>query len=501
MLIPLGHEKMAARRWPLVTFAIIAINVFAFLGTYSTLEEEASGLFQVKVHLLMLSAMHPELSMADGPAADFVDKFADANPGVWKELANPNRQVEDAWDAQMRLVENPRDLQAEMDSLANALVELQQSSLVERFALVPANPRPMAFLTANFLHGGWLHLIGNLWFLWLAGFLLEDVWGRAVYGIFYLVAGAAAMLFYIWTNPGSITPTLGASGAVAACMGAFLVRFPTLKIDMAWLFAYRLYRFKMAAYWLLPAWVLMEIFYGTLFGSMTGVAHWAHVGGFLFGAVVGLGLKFSGWEKKLDQAVNAQVSLEADPEITQASDMLGQRRYDEARQVLEQYLARKPDAIDAHALVKQAEWQAGNIPQFHAAAVKVMALHLKRRETRAAWEEFEEYVRTSGDRGAIPVLTWFELCRAGESLEQYDRVLEEYSELSTRHASTRPALEAQLAMARLYWQRLGRPNDALQFYEQVKASPLPHLDLEPAIEAGIREAKMAASGAAKASGA
>ncbi len=100
---------------------------------------------------------------------------------------------------------------------------------------MPAQPTAISYLTANFLHGGWMHLIGNMWFLWLAGFVLEDVWGRWLYSAFYLIAGAAALQFYAWSNPGSITPTLGASGAVAALMGAFLVRFPKMKIEMAWL--------------------------------------------------------------------------------------------------------------------------------------------------------------------------------------------------------------------------------------------------------------------------
>ena len=85
-----------------------------------------------------------------------------------------------------------------------------------------------------------MHLIGNMWFLWLAGFVLEDVWGRWLYSAFYLIAGAAALQFHAWSNAGSITPTLGASGAVAALMGAFLVRFPKMKIEMAWFLGFKL---------------------------------------------------------------------------------------------------------------------------------------------------------------------------------------------------------------------------------------------------------------------
>ena len=189
-------------------------------------------------------------------------------------------------------------------------MSLSKTSIAEQYAFVPAQPTAISYLTANFLHGGWMHLIGNMWFLWLAGFVLEDVWGRWLYSAFYLIAGAAALQFYAWSNPGSITPTLGASGAVAALMGAFLVRFPKMKIEMAWLFLFKLYRFKAAAYWLLPLWLFGEIFYGSLFGSSSGVAHWAHVGGFLFGALAALAIQHSGIEQKANKAIEDKLALE-----------------------------------------------------------------------------------------------------------------------------------------------------------------------------------------------
>ena len=153
---------------------------------------------------------------------------------------SPFRDIIDAYDAKIKMTEDTSKLQDEMDSLNAQFVNLSKSSVIEQYAFVPAKPRPISYVTANFLHGGWLHLIGNMWFLWLAGFVLEDVWGRWVYSVFYLIAGAAALQFWAWSNPGSITPTLGASGAVAALMGAFLVRFPKMKIEMAWLFFFGL---------------------------------------------------------------------------------------------------------------------------------------------------------------------------------------------------------------------------------------------------------------------
>src|SRR5581483_9868004 len=187
-------------------------------------------------------------------------------------------------------------------------------SIAERYAFIPAHPKAIAYLTANFLHGGWLHLIGNMWFLWLAGFVLEDAWGRPLYAAVYLLAGAAALQIHAWANAGSTVPTLGASGAVAALMGAFLVRFPKMKIEMLWLFGFfRSYRFKAPAYALLPLWLLTEVFYGALFGQASGVAHWAHVGGFVFGALAALGVRYSGLEHKASQQIEAELTVASDP--------------------------------------------------------------------------------------------------------------------------------------------------------------------------------------------
>src|SRR5260370_32751569 len=134
-----------------------------------------------------------------------------------------------------------------------------------------------------------------MWFLLLAGFVLEDLWGRPLYSIFYTVAGAAALQVHAWTNAGSMVPALGASGAVAGLMGAFLVRFPQMKIQMRWIFGIRSlarggYQFSAPAYALLPLCLLTEIFYGSLAGHSSGLAHFAHVGRPAFRALVTFGV-------------------------------------------------------------------------------------------------------------------------------------------------------------------------------------------------------------------
>ena len=499
MLIPIKHENMTARRWPVITLALIAINVAVFLFTLSAIDDEAPRLGEIKTHILILAALHPELKM-QAQSQHLVDGFKQSHPDQWKQVQNPNRDIIDAYDAKMKLSEDSSKLQDEMDSL-NAQLEKQASaSIVEQYAFIPAHPRPISYLTANFLHGGWLHLIGNMWFLWLAGFVLEDVWGRWLYSLFYLVAGAAALQFWAWSNPGSITPTLGASGAVAALMGAFLVRFPKMKIEMAWLFLFKFYRFKAAAYWLLPLWLFIEIFYGSLSGSSGGVAHWAHVGGFLFGALVAVAIQHSGLEQRASQAIEEKVGWTNEPELEQASALMERGQFAEALTVLTNYVALKPNSLDAWNLLRQIHSRQNNTKDYLEATVKTCSLHLRAHEIEAAFQDYAEFVDSGGSK--MPAVPWLELCKGAEEMQDFERAVTEYQHLAQTYSAERQALTAQLSAARLCLKRLNRPQDALAIYHAAAASPIPHLDWEQHIQAGIKDAKAAmASGNAIAAGA
>ncbi len=500
MLIPIRHENMEARRWPVVTLALIAVNVVVFLFTMSAIDDESPQLGEVKSHIILLAAEHPELKLQT-ESQHLVDKFKQSHPGQWKHVQSPYRDIIDAYDAKIKMMEEyPAKLQDEMDSLNAQFTSLAKVSLTEQYAFVPANPTAISYLTANFLHGGWMHLIGNMWFLWLAGFVLEDAWGRWVYSAFYLIAGAAALQFYAWSNPGSITPTLGASGAVAALMGAFLARFPKMKVEMAWLLGFRLYRFSAAAYWLLPLWLFAEIFYGSLFGNMSGVAHWAHVGGFVFGALAALAIQHSGLEHKANKAIEEKVGWTNDQELEQASGMMEHGQLSDALALLTDFIAAKPNSLDAWNMLRQIHTRQNNTKEYLAATVKTCALHVRAHQVEAAFQDYAEFVDSGGSK--LPASTWLELCKGAEEIQEFDRAFDEYQALAKSYPGDRQALTAHLSAARLCLKKLNRPQDALAIYQSAAASPIPHLDWEAHIQSGIKEAKAAmSSGKAMAAGA
>jgi len=489
MLIPIRHEGMHARRWPIITFTLIAVNVVCFLFTYTTLQNEAPQLGQLKAHILLMAATHPELTLQP-QAQQLVDDFKKREPAVWAQAQNQNRDVEDSFDAQMRMQDDESKLQEQLDSLTEQYVQLRSNSVVDKYAFVPAHPTALSYLTANFLHGGWLHLIGNMWFLWLAGFVLEDAWGRPLYSVFYLIAGAAALQLHAWTNAGSMVPTIGASGAVAALMGAFLVRFPKMKIEMLWLLGFfRSYRFKAPAYALLPLWLLMEVFYGAIFGSSSSVAHWAHVGGFVFGALAALSIQHSGLEQKANKGIEEELTLTSDAEIQQASDLIDQKQFESAIFILSAYAQAHPKSVDAHMLLVHAYRGTNDQSACISTLEKLCAIHAAAGEYELVWKTYEDFMSAGGKD--LPANVWLDVCRAAEKMQFFDRAVSEYETLAQAHATERQAISALLSAGRICMKQLNEPQRALQFFEAAEKSPVPHLDWEQSIGAGIKEAKAA----------
>jgi membrane associated rhomboid family serine protease len=375
-----------------------------------------------------------------------------------------------------------------MDSLGTQYSQLTASSITERYAFVPANSKPITYLTSTFLHADWWHVLGNMWFLWLAGFVLEDAWGRPLYLLIYLMAGAMACQFDAWASPGSIVHSVGASGAVAGLMGAFLVGFPKMRIRMMWLFDLGLFpflRFWMRAYWLLPLWVFIEINSGMR--PRDGIGHWAHVGGFLFGALAAVALRCSGLEHRVNKAIEEKVAWTPDPEITQAGDLMDHNNLDEAAATLNNYLTTKPDSVEAWNLLRAVYWRASNIPAYREATGKLCELQLKANESEAAWQDYEDFLNAGGER--IPPDVWLDLCRVPEQQRDFERAVSEYERLATAYPSERQSVMAQLGAARICLKRLDRPQDALTFYKAAAASAVPHLDLEQDIESGIHDAR------------
>jgi membrane associated rhomboid family serine protease len=177
------------------------------------------------------------------------------------------------------------------------LYELQFSEeglqlFVMSFGIVPAYFSWITVLTSMFLHGGWLHFLGNMLYLWIFGDNVEDRLGHGLFLVFYLACGTVAALGQVITQPNSAVPMIGASGAIAGVMGAYFVLFPYSRVLTAIFVLFFMDLVEIPAIFFLGIWFLMQFFSGI--GSLGadaaqgGVAFFAHIGGFIAGAVTGL---------------------------------------------------------------------------------------------------------------------------------------------------------------------------------------------------------------------
>ena len=174
--------------------------------------------------------------------------------------------------------------------------------------IVTSTPAPSTLVSHMFLHGGWMHLIGNMWFLYLFGGNVEDSMGHFRFLVFYLLSGFAAAAAQIFADPASVIPMVGASGAIGGVMGAYVMLYPRVWVHLLLVLGFYVSRVAVPAYFMLGYWLLLQLLGGAMStGKGGGVAFWAHVGGFVAGAVLVLGMQkrelvdqhpYHGWRQR-----------------------------------------------------------------------------------------------------------------------------------------------------------------------------------------------------------
>ncbi|MFP4497065.1 MAG: rhomboid family intramembrane serine protease [Vulcanimicrobiota bacterium] len=164
--------------------------------------------------------------------------------------------------------------------------------IINKFAFTPSVATPYTYITSAFLHGDFFHLFGNMLYLYIAGDNVEDKLGHVGYFVFFLLGAAAANLFHMNMVSGQMLniPTLGASGAVSAVLGAYIVLFPKNKIKFFYFFIIfffiRLGTVKIASFWAIGLWFILQLFSHTSSRGYAPVAYGAHIGGFIVGVII-----------------------------------------------------------------------------------------------------------------------------------------------------------------------------------------------------------------------
>jgi len=340
VIFPISHERMTARRWPVVTTLLVAaclfVQVFLSMRDSSGSRREDDARAQAVEYF----AQHPYLEVKPGVIPELDEETV--------KMAHLAASAVDAPDDEARVAE-----QAELDARLAAASRVGTDDPYHRFGYVPAHPSVLALFTSQFIHAGWLHLAGNMWFLIFCGMTLEDRWGRVVFPLFYLVSGAVAALTHGLVYPHDAAPLIGASGAIAGCMGAFAVAFARTRVRFALLITFRPRTFTAPAYAVLPVWAAFEALWGWILPG-DGTAHLAHVGGFLFGIVAALVLHWTGADRRLDDSVERAAVLGGDPRIDEARRLVKGGDAKVALAMLEGLAQEKPDSAHVQEAIAEA---------------------------------------------------------------------------------------------------------------------------------------------------
>jgi len=333
MIIPISHESNKVRRLPWVSFFIMACCLFVQILISVEIGKTGKELESTAKELLNYYIQHPYLKL--DPETKKLLFGEQENEDVEEMLATYRRRE----SRKIHLFQDEE--QQKLDQLSQKLKHTIGDVPYRKYGFIPAQKSFISLVTYMFIHGGWLHLIGNLLLLYLTGPFIEDVWGRPFFTAFYIIAGLFSGFMFSLYYPNSMGPLIGASGAIAGLIGAFLIRYWRTKIKFFFFFFIIHGTFKAPAWVMLPIWLALEIFSANAIDSVNaeggGVAHWAHIWGFILGVVVAAGMKRLKIEEKyVHPKIEAQVHFvdEGYKAFEEATHKINEGKSDEAYALL-----------------------------------------------------------------------------------------------------------------------------------------------------------------------
>jgi len=381
IIIPIGAESSVALK-PKVTITLIVINIVVFLisvpvsiNSEKQLLKLEARLYAKLIELYALEHRYDKASdnlySGDGDAIGDLsrsktpDEFrqnyirALSLHGLSPETLSSYEKTISERDESFYYDKGDKLLQAFIDwkILKDKEETLIAADINYFFGLIPSRmDRVYTFITHMFLHGGLLHLIGNMIFLWVVGCLLEDSWGRMHFALFYLAGGVLAGLIHCLQDTQASIPLIGASGAIAATMGAFAIRHFMTKIKFFYFFLI-LFRpfwgtFSLPAFVFLPFWLFEQVMLKHLSDSTggSGVAYMAHIGGFLGGFMYAAMLNITGIEKKVIaprvEREHIKTGASKDPRFIEACNLIRDGSVEKAKVLFGSLIREYPHDIE-----------------------------------------------------------------------------------------------------------------------------------------------------------
>jgi membrane associated rhomboid family serine protease len=446
--IPIGNENSTVRRLPWVTFSIMAINVVVYFVTLPVVGGQQDELLKLGTRMEKFVQQHQELLADENIRRKLVERGAISNAEAESiaEQLKKSPGIEAQYKEWLKGIEAQK-LREELEEKLNAFQEAAQDTVWYKYGLAPnGNWKAHQLITSAFLHGGSLHLFGNLIFFFAVAFSLEDLWGRSVFLGFYLLGAAAACIPSL-VSPAAV-PSIGASGAISATMGAFLFRLPRTRIKLCcipvitpvwWLrllCGFRKLIVMVPGYVYLASYFMEQVVYWYFdkkSGSTSNIGYSIHIAGFVFGASFALLMKFTKYEEEhINPRIEAMVSFSAAPAVTQALESLDKGDAVTAERKLRAHLAKQPNDTNALLAAIQVYQQTSNFERLNATYARLIRHHLASEDREAALYAYDTLLSSFPDDNVAPRIAardWISICEYLRECDMNREAAVEYERL------------------------------------------------------------------------
>jgi membrane associated rhomboid family serine protease len=479
--IPIGNENSTVRRLPWVTFGIMGLCVLAYFGTLPAQAGSMKEVVNSGNDLFKFLSQNEALS-ADDEVRDKLVKYGlepqEAADQI-KDYLKKNPAVASQYETWLRTPEAAQ-LREEFNKKLMAFVEARKGTVNYRYGFAPNGEwKIYQFITCAFMHAGYEHLFGNMIFFFAIAFVLEDYWGRGFFLSFYL-GGAIASCIPFLVSPSTV-PLIGASGAISATMGAFLVRLPRTKIKLLFwpgnVLGFLLARKRLVL--MVPSFVFLIayfvenliLWYFNRKNNAGGTAFSAHIAGFVYGAAFAGLMKATKYEEThINPKLEAKVSFAAPEAVQQGLEMMDQGKLDLAERKLRAHLMKDHDNLEAILALIHVYEKQQNYDQLNAMYGRLIRHHLQRSDKEAALLAYDNLLSAFPDndvRPRIPPREWMVICDYLREAQMNREAAVEYERLSNAwpdDANTVRALVqgAECALAAL------DPERALRMFEKAE---------------------------------
>jgi membrane associated rhomboid family serine protease len=464
LVLPVGLDKNEVRRMPWVTWVLIGTCFVVHLAL-STVGAEAEHETSQRVkESLQYLGEHPYLS----PPPPLLELLGGEGRAELERMAAEWEAVEGAVPAGIAERE-----QQQLNKLTDAAFESLRHLPSSRLGFAPARPNPFGLVTYTFVHAGWFHLIGNMWFLFLTGPFIEDLFGRPLFGVLYFLSGVAGAGAFAAGAPHTEVVLVGASGAIAGVMGAFLVRLATRRIEflvmpVPIIPAFR-FHLKVPAFVVIPLWAAEQLYYASVAGTDSSVAFSAHVGGFVVGLIfAGVMALLSVEERFVNPAIEREISIEQNPVITRAADARVAGDLALARRLIDGVIRTEPGNVDAWTESWETALEASDGERAGQSGLRLLDLHGRGADRDMVWGVVND-PRWRALRMPSRFLSTVAdlLARAGDAREAIEIYRRQAAEAPPGDVAALRALvsEGELLM------RAGDPKAARQAFDRARTHP------------------------------